>query len=382
MVVYTMFAATVYHSTIRLLGPQAGKVLLSFISSIIIIAFAPLVFILIPFYSLLFSKIKVIQKYITRKTLLVFLLILSILPLIVFRLFDYDKSFLIKVGLAFLTIKFVGLSFESYRKNKHFSVLSLYNYFSFYPLVTIGPIELFDSFENKLNDSKLTLGIVLNGCYLIVSGVFISHFLADGILLSFLSYFGDNEESIVALASPELLKYALLKALYSFCNFFAFCQVMMGLSYMFGVQVLSNFNNPLLSPNLEIFWRNYHISVGNFIQRYLYTPIAFSFPTKWMPCVAVFISFVIFGLWHEFTIKYFLWGIIHGFALAFFLYCRIFGIFKMLWFLENSLLSRTFLRIIGILATLSFFASVQTMANFSNSDLAIRFLKNLLVFDL
>lgn len=304
-------------------------------------------------------------------------LVLCLGPILHTRLIFDSKSIVVTLGIAFATVRTIGLIIDNYNKPGALKFTDTLLFISFFPLYTVGPVErpeafVVDRLRNNFNFSDIVIGSTR-----IAKGIFIGRFIADGFLLSFTqSRFGLNGGNVDDLTVPEAWIYIAVRFLYSFLNFYAFCDVAIGASRLFGIKVLENFKAPLLAANIQDFWRRYHISMGNYITRYLFFPIVGFIRKSWATYVASILAFILFGLWHAFTLNYFLWGVFHGIALSGYHFYRA--------HIKNKIvlngIAMFFFRVISTVVTVLFVAWVQAFANMKDIDTAVLLTKSMFGF--
>ena len=56
-------------------------------------------------------------------------------------------------------------------------------------------------------------------------------------------------------------------------DFSAYSDLAMGLALLFGIKIINNFNSPFKAQSIIDFWQRWHISLSNFINSYMYTPL-------------------------------------------------------------------------------------------------------------
>jgi len=87
----------------------------------------------------------------------------------------------------------------------------------------------------------------------------------------------------------------------------------LGVSKLFGIDLLRNFNYPYFSRDIAEFWRRWHISLSSWFRDYLYIPLGGSKGSKIMQVRNVFIIFLVSGIWHGANWTYIAWGAINAF---------------------------------------------------------------------
>ena len=87
---------------------------------------------------------------------------------------------------------------------------------------------------------------------------------------------------------------------------------------MFGLKGPENFDLPYFAPNLQIFWRRWHMSLTSWLTDYLFMPLRMSLRRLGTAglCLAIFINMVAIGLWHDLSWTFLAFGTIHGIFLT------------------------------------------------------------------
>ena len=85
-----------------------------------------------------------------------------------------------------------------------------------------------------------------------------------------------------------------------------------GLGYLFGFELLENFNYPYISQSITEFWRRWHISLGSWFRDYVYIPLGGNRKGKKRMYLNLFIVWMLTGLWHGASWNFVLWGLYFG----------------------------------------------------------------------
>ena len=99
-----------------------------------------------------------------------------------------------------------------------------------------------------------------------------------------------------------------------------------GVFKIFGYDVAPNFNLPFVSKTISEFWNRWHISLGSWLNDYVYNPLAVKMKRsmsdldkdvqkkyKMLPSyVACILTFLISGLWHGAGMTFIVLGLLHG----------------------------------------------------------------------
>lgn len=188
-------------------------------------------------------------------------------------------------------------------------------YLAWFPKILAGPIERATAFMPQAKggigwDSTRTVGAL----QLFFWGLFKKVVIADN-----LAPVVDNAFAIAAYASPlELLIAIYFFAFQIYCDFSGYADMAIGISRLFGLDLLENFRRPYLSRSVSEFWsQRWHISLGRWFRDYLYIPLGGSrvgMPRQYFNIMAVF---VVSGLWHAglgygVGWTFLVWGLLNG----------------------------------------------------------------------
>jgi alginate O-acetyltransferase complex protein AlgI len=82
----------------------------------------------------------------------------------------------------------------------------------------------------------------------------------------------------------------------------------LGISRLFGFELLRNFAFPYFSRDIAEFWRRWHISLSSWFRDYVYIPLGGSRVSKSKMIRNTFIIFLLSGFWHGANWTYLVWG--------------------------------------------------------------------------
>jgi D-alanyl-lipoteichoic acid acyltransferase DltB (MBOAT superfamily) len=215
------------------------------------------------------------------------------------------------VGISFYT--FHGLSYviDIYngriKAEKNFVDYSLF--VSYFPLLVAGPIErathLLPQIKKKrhFNYAKAILGLRQ-----ILWGMFKKIVIADNCAV-FVNAIFDKPE---LHSGSTLLFGAILFALQIYGDFSGYSDIALGVSKLFGIDLLRNFNYPYFSRDIAEFWRRWHISLSSWFRDYLYIPLGGSKGNVWVKIRNTIIIFLVSGFWHGANWTFIVWGLLNA----------------------------------------------------------------------
>lgn len=101
-----------------------------------------------------------------------------------------------------------------------------------------------------------------------------------------------------------------------YCDFSGYTDIARGISKLFGIDLIVNFNLPYFATNPQDFWRRWHISLSTWLRDYLYVPLGGNRGSLPVVCRNLMLTMLLGGLWHGAAWNFVLWGFYHGSALC------------------------------------------------------------------
>jgi D-alanyl-lipoteichoic acid acyltransferase DltB (MBOAT superfamily) len=98
----------------------------------------------------------------------------------------------------------------------------------------------------------------------------------------------------------------------------------LGISKMFGINLIDNFNRPFLARNISEFWRRWHLSLSSWCNDFIYTSFIVKFRRWKIKAVifGIFLTFFIVGIWHGANLTFVILGLLQGIAIVYEFYTR------------------------------------------------------------
>ncbi|MBJ2126421.1 MBOAT family protein [Flavobacterium sp. IB48] len=218
---------------------------------------------------------------------------------------------ILPVGISFYT--FHGLSYVIdiyYKRIKaEYNFIDYSLFVSYFPLLVAGPIERATHLLPELKEKReFNLEKAKEGIYQIVWGLVKKVVIADTCAVYANAIF-DHYQS---MNSFSLIMGAIYFAFQIYGDFSGYSDIALGVSKLFGLDLLRNFNYPYFSRDIAEFWRRWHISLSSWFRDYLYIPLGGSKGGLWMKIRNTFIIFVVSGFWHGANWTYIVWGFINA----------------------------------------------------------------------
>ena len=175
------------------------------------------------------------------------------------------------IGLSYFTLTMIAYANDIYHK-KHKAERNFLDYFLFityFPSIVQGPVNLYKRTAPQFKLTHQPEGKrIIMGMQRSLWGYFKKVVIADRIGILVMAILKDEA------AVGFLLFWAMV--LYSFqiyADFSGGIDVIMGLSEMLDIRLAENFRSPLVSRSVTEYWQRWHMSLGEFMEKYLYYPI-------------------------------------------------------------------------------------------------------------
>ncbi|MBF0206894.1 MAG: MBOAT family protein [Oligoflexia bacterium] len=244
-----------------------------------------------------------------------------------------DIETIYTIGLSFYTFQAISYLIDTYleivKPEKHLGYFSLY--LSFFPKILQGPIEradllipalkwtrpFKDQTQNKI--SILTLNDFIANAriafLLIIWGAFKKFVIADRLGL-FVDEFYSNHDSYKGIIS---LIPIIFYSFQIYCDFSGYTDAALGIARLFGIKLTDNFNSPYFATSVADFWRRWHITLTKWLMDYIFRPISMSFRKNRLFAInfAIFITFLVCGIWHGPSWNFIVWGTLNGLYIIF-----------------------------------------------------------------
>jgi alginate O-acetyltransferase complex protein AlgI len=218
---------------------------------------------------------------------------------------------ILPVGISFYT--FHGLSYviDIYLKRikAEYNFVDYSLFVSYFPLLVAGPIERATHLLPQVKVKReFDFEKAKEGICQIIWGLVKKVVIAD----TCATYANAIFDNYTSMNSFSLILGAIYFAFQIYGDFSGYSDIALGVSKLFGLDLLRNFNYPYFSRDIAEFWRRWHISLSSWFRDYLYIPLGGSKGGIWMKIRNTFIIFVVSGFWHGANWTYLAWGFINA----------------------------------------------------------------------
>lgn len=289
----------------------ACLVLISWASTVVLLVFSVLIF---------FGG-KILHRDKTRITLYA-IVATCLAPLILYKIIDAKVCQQCLIDPQLLTFEIIGISYFTFnglsylfdiRKGylvPEMNYAHLLLFLCYFPCIAAGPLHRYKYLDAQFSQAlKPDNENFSRGFRLILWGLFKNLVLAQRLKL-IVDLILDNPEGYQGI-------FVLLGGLAFFfqlyCDFSAYVDVAMGFSRMMGIQISANFSNRVyLSSSRSDFWKGWHQTLNNWFRDYLFFPLVKGQTNRSRINLALLITFILIGLWHEVSYKFLIWGLLNG----------------------------------------------------------------------
>ncbi|SIO05226.1 MBOAT family O-acyltransferase [Algoriphagus halophilus] len=218
---------------------------------------------------------------------------------------------ILPVGISFYTFQTLSYTIDVYRRKLEPTDdwLAFFGFVSFFPQLVAGPIERASHLLGQFQKPRIfDYSFAVSGLRLIIWGMFKKIVIADNAAFMVDEIFLDYTNQ----SSLSLMLGVVLFAFQIYGDFSGYSDIAIGLSRIFGFDLMLNFRFPYLAQNINDFWKRWHISLSSWFRDYVYIPLGGSRVSTWASFRNVLIVFLVSGFWHGANWTFIIWGLIHG----------------------------------------------------------------------
>ena len=191
-----------------------------------------------------------------------------------FRIQTPAIRFLLPLGISFYTFQSSGYLIDVYwkRAKAQKNPLRYALFVSFFPQLLQGPIAIYDQLAPQLQashsfDGKRTVRALERILWGLAKKIVIADWAA--VFVDAISANPDRYSGVVGICL--LLYYVEL-----YMDFSGAMDVVIGIGSLFGIEMQENFRQPYLAVSLQNFWQRWHITLGEWMKRYVFYTISMS----------------------------------------------------------------------------------------------------------
>ncbi len=223
-------------------------------------------------------------------------------------------SILLPLGISFFTFQTLGYLIDIYNEEIESSnnLLEFSIFVSYFPKILSGPIERASKMIPQIQERRFfSYHVFVDGLRQILWGLFAKIVIAENCAAIVNPIFSNYETQPGSI----LILGAFFYAIQLYADFSGYSNMAIGISKLFGIQLMRNFATPFFSTNISDFWRKWHISLTTWMMDYVFTPLSFSLRNyhKKGLIISIIATFVLVGFWHGANWTFIFYGLLHGF---------------------------------------------------------------------
>lgn len=220
-------------------------------------------------------------------------------------------NIVLPVAISFYTFKTISYTVDIYRgqikPTQIFSEFALF--LAYFPALLAGPIDRASNLLTQLSKPRqLSFEQSAQGIFLILFGLFKKVAISDGVAGSVNAIYGTSG----AVSWIDVVLATFLYTIQIYGDFSGYTDMARGISKLFGIELMLNFNLPYFSKDPSEFWRRWHISLSTWLRDYLYIPLGGNRQGELRTYLNLMTTMVLGGLWHGAAWNFVLWGFYQG----------------------------------------------------------------------
>lgn len=265
-----------------------------------------------------------------NKRLVWLLVLLGVLPLLVFKYYNFINDSLseglaaigmqfsfpglnwaVPVGISFFTFQAIGYMLDVYHRRIKIekNLIDYMLFVSFFPQIASGPISKAEELLPQIKKERtFNYNQAVSGLKYLLWGMFLKVVLADRAGIYVDTVFASYEKFSGAGC-------ALASALYSiqiYADFAGYSLMAVGIAKTLGFDLINNFKRPYLATSVSDFWKRWHISLTRWLTQQIYIPLGGSRCSKIKNYWNILVTFLVSGIWYGANWTFIVWGVIHG----------------------------------------------------------------------
>ena len=220
-------------------------------------------------------------------------------------------AFIVPVGISYYSLMAISYLVDVYKGKveKEDNFFKYLLYLTYFPTIVQGPISRYDKVSKQLSaGTKIDFERFRQNMLLILTGLIKKMVIADRVAI-FANYCFKNFET---LEGPILYVGAVCYSIQLYMDFSGCVDICRGVSALFGIDLIDNFNAPYFARSIKEFWAKWHISLSGWLKDYIYIPLGGNRKGQKRKYVNLIATFFVSGIWHGAGINFMFWGLLHG----------------------------------------------------------------------
>lgn len=220
-------------------------------------------------------------------------------------------SILSAVGISYFTLQAIGYVLDVYKGKiaPEKNLLKYLLFLAYFPAIVQGPISRYQELAPQLTGQKhFSFASFRKGLILVAFGCVKKIVIADRLGIIVNAGFDTYRD----LSGTVLYLVAVAYAIQLYMDFSGCVDICRGVSRLFGIELVNNFNRPYLATSIKEFWSKWHMSLSRWLRDYIYIPLGGNRRGTVRKYLNLLITFLVSGLWHGADFTFFVWGALHA----------------------------------------------------------------------
>lgn len=218
---------------------------------------------------------------------------------------------ILPVGISFYTFQTLSYTIDVYKRKLEPAkdIISFLAFVSFFPQLVAGPIERATNLLPQFYKKRVfEYDKAVDGMRQMLWGLFKKVVIADNCA----EYANIIFNNYTDFSGSTLVLGAIFFTFQIYCDFSGYSDMAIGMSRLFGFNLMKNFAFPYFSRDIAEFWRKWHISLTTWFRDYLYIPLGGSKGSISKIIRNTFIIFLVSGFWHGANWTFIIWGLLNA----------------------------------------------------------------------
>ena len=218
---------------------------------------------------------------------------------------------ILPVAISFYTFQTLSYTIDVYKKKLEPAkdIISFLAFVSFFPQLVAGPIERATNLLPQFYKKRVfEYDKAVDGMRQMLWGLFKKVVIADNCA----EYANAIFNNYTDFSGSTLVLGAIFFTFQIYCDLSGYSDMAIGMSRLFGFDLMKNFAFPYFSRDIAEFWRRWHISLSTWFRDYLYIPLGGSKGSLLKIVRNTFIIFLVSGFWHGANWTFIIWGFLNA----------------------------------------------------------------------
>ncbi|MGI5970769.1 MAG: MBOAT family O-acyltransferase [Oscillospiraceae bacterium] len=211
------------------------------------------------------------------------------------------------VGISYNMLKAIDAIYYAYYTGERIPFLTYANFILFFPVITAGPIFRYRDFHATFNEPEILNAEKLeNYVKRFIRGMF-KKVVVLALVTKLMNYFAQAGAHWYLSASLAVLSYSML-----YLDMSGYADIAISLGGIAGLKVPENFRRPLQAASFTMFWRNWHITLSDWIREHIFVVFAGKKLNRAQGALIGFFTMFFMLMWHGFSLAYAIDGVVLG----------------------------------------------------------------------